>query len=174
MKKIKIFLVVVVAFFGYWFISSAIELHGLMKKYPNEFKQQGDFSFYKFYNTYRTLSYGDIMVKRGHVHHDICFEVGFDSESEKNRLVPLIKESYRLNTQSDLSEYVDNVDRFITASPSCLKEAKLINFEFNCKETYATYACDVDGYVNEFTYTGNRNEKCNVIRYKKSWGIEPK
>ena len=135
MKKIKIFLVVVVAFFGYWFISSAIELHGLMKKYPNEFKQQGDFSFYKFYNTYRTLSYGDIMVKRGYVHHDICFE-------STNHVEP--------------------------SGSNCLNEAKLTRFVLNCNEAYATYACERDGVITEFTYTGNRDQKCFVGSYHKN------
>lgn len=73
MKKRKIFLAAIVVLLGHWGITTVIELNGLMKKYPNEFKQQGDFSFYRFYNTYRTLSYGDIMVKRRYIHHDICF-----------------------------------------------------------------------------------------------------
>lgn len=134
MKKRKIFLVVVVFFIGHWLISNTIELYGLMKKYPNLFKQQGSFSFYKFYNTYRTLSYGDFMVKRGYVHHDICFKS----------------------------------TNYLIQKESCLKEAKLTHFALNCNEAYATYACESDGIVTEFTYTGNRNQKCFVGSYYKN------
>lgn len=133
MKKRIVLLAVVAAYFGHGLYRDAIEVHQLMQKYPNEFKQQGGFSFYKFYNTYRTLSYGDIMVKRGYVHHDICFEETFFVEDK---------------------------------SPSCLKQAKLTNFELNCNEAYATYACQVGDDVMEFTYTGNRNQKCIFTNYK--------
>lgn len=72
MKKRTVLIAAIIIYFGYNLSHDAVELNSLMNKYPNEFKQQGDFSFYRFYNTYRTLSYGDIMVKRGYVHHDIC------------------------------------------------------------------------------------------------------
>lgn len=140
MKKRKIFFAAITVLLGYWFAVNVKELYVLMKKYPNEFKQQGDFSFYRFYNTYRTLSYGDIMVKRGYVHHDICFKS---------------------------THYID------TKGLNCLKEAKLTNFEFNCKEAYATYACEVNSEVTEFTYTGNRNQKCFVGHYNKNFGLRP-
>ena len=172
----KILLAVVVFLFAYWLITNAMELHSLMKKYPKEFKQQGDFSFYKFYNTYRTLSYGDIMVKRGYVHHEYCVYMDFKNKSEEVKLLPLIKAEQRKLFEPD-SDYYNNVEklqRFGVLGSNCYKQAKLINFEFKCKEAYATYACESGDYVNEFTYTVNSGEKCSLISYKKSWGIEPK
>lgn len=176
MKKRTPFLLVFVILFGYWLFSSAKELYVLMNKYPKEFKQQGTFSFYRFYNTYRTLSFSEVMVQRGYVHHDYCFDVGFEGAIEKARLAPLIEADYQEYRKSrpDWPSSLGNIDSITESGPSCLKNAKLINFEFNCKEAYATYACELNDNITEFTYTANRNEKCSVMSYKKSWGIEPK
>lgn len=176
MKKRKVFLAVIVITLGYWFVSSAQDLYVLMSKYPKEFKQQGDFSFYRFYNTYRTLSYGDVMVKRGRLHHDYCLPMDFKDSAEKEKLTALIEADYQEQRKlhPGWPESLGSIDRFKSTGPNCLKEAKLINFEFKCKEAYATYACESGNYVREFTYTANGGEKCFFIGYKKSWGVEPK
>lgn len=175
MKKRKVILATVIILFGYWFLSSAKEIYVLMNKYPKEFKQEGDFSFYRFYNTYRTLSFSEVMIKRGYVHRDYCFYSSFKDREEEVRLLPLVKEEYlKAMKAGPDSELANKVDSFKPAGPNCRKNSKLINFEFKCKEAYATYACESGDYVNEFTYTANAGEKCYLIDYKKSWGVEPK
>lgn len=175
MKKRTIFLFVVVAMFGYWFLGSAKELYTLMSKYPKEFKQQGDFSFYRFYNTYQTLSRTEAMIERGSVNQDYCFYIGFKDDMEKNRLLPVVKEEYLKAMKLDANGGpVGKIDSFKPAGPNCRKNSQLINFEFKGKDAYATYACESGDYIKEFTYTANDGEKCSLIDYKKSWGIKPK
>lgn len=158
-----------------WFISNVIELRSLMKKYPKEFTQQGGFSFYRFYNTYQTLSFSEIMVKRGYLSNYYCINGHFADDFEKKRLTPLIKaELYKDARENKEFIRAKNIERFEPIGPNCLTNARLINFEFKCKEAYATYACGADNYVHEFTYTSNNSGKCVEINYKESWGIEPK
>ena len=174
MKKRKILLVVAVIFIGHWLISNTIELYGLIKKYPKEFKQQGDFSYPIFYNTYRTLSFSERMVERGYTSPNLCFQVDFLGDMEKRKLLPSVKEEYLKAMKVDAdSELGNNITTFMPTSINCIKDAKLINFELKCREAYATYSCQVGDDVNEFSYTGNQNEKCSVIDYKKSWGVKP-
>jgi hypothetical protein len=176
MKKRKIFFTIIIIVFGYWFLSNVKELYDLMSKYPKEFKQQRDFSLIRFYNTYKTLSYSEVMIKRGRLHHDYCLPTGFKDANEQKRLSLLIEEDYqeKRGSRPDWPASLGNIERFKATGPNCLKESKLINFEFKCKEAYATYACESDDYVREFTYTANGGEKCFYIGYKKTWGIEPK
>lgn len=175
MKKIKIFFVVVIIIFGYWFVSSAKELYFLINKYPSEFAQKGDFSFYRLYNTYQTLSFSEVMIQRGYTSSSYCNFTDFKNNGEKERLLPLVRaehlKSLKLNSDSNAANHVNS---FSAIPVNCTTESKLINFEFKCKEAYATYACESGDYVKEFTYTANGGGKCYFINYKKSWGIEPK
>ena len=158
---------------GFWGITSAKELYLLMKKYPTAFQQSNEFSFIRFYNTYKTISFSDAMVQSGHTSSYYCTYVDFKDEAEKKRLQPLVKAEYSKLLPNH--NYVDDTNRFMPVGASnCTANSKLINFEFKCNEAYATFACESGDYVSEFTYTDNGGGKCGVIDYKKSWGVEPR
>ena len=89
-------------------------------------------------------------------------------------MLPLVKQEFLKTLKGPPGPNgVNDVTTFYGVPVNCISKAKLINFEFKCKEAYATYACDSGDYINEFTYTGNDNRKCFFIDYKKSWGVEP-
>ncbi len=170
MKFLLIIGLIVLAFFGG---ASAKELYLLMKKYPTAFQQSNEFSFIRFYNTYKAMSFSDEMVQSGHTSSYYCTYVDFKDEVEQKKLEPLVRAEYsKLLPNNNLAH---DINRFMPAgSSNCTANSKLINFEFKCNEAYATFGCESGDYVSEFTYTDNGGGKCGVIDYKKSWGIEPK
>ena len=140
MKKRTIFIIILASLLGYFASIKFFDIYKLIKKYPNEFSQSNSFSIFLFYNTYRTLSIGDKMVKRGYLNPEYC-----------------IKSTH----------YIDSKNQ------SCINNAKLTNFNINCKETYETDTCENDGIITEFTYTGNRNQKCVVAKYNNNFALKP-
>lgn len=159
---------------SYWFLSNVKELYVLMNKYPNEFKQQQEFSFYRFYNTYQTLSFSEKMIKRGYRSNYYCEFSDFKNNAEKERLLPLVRVEHLKSLKVNNPDAANHVNQFSAIPVNCIAQSKLINFEFKCKEAYATYSCNSGDYVSEFTYTANGGGKCFFIDYKKSWGVEPK
>lgn len=174
MKKRKVFLAIVVILFGAWLISSAKELYVLMNKHPKAFQQPEGFSLIRLYNTYQTLSFSEVMIQQGHVSAYYCNFIPFEDDQEKLRLWPLVRDAYYDDPRTRPDNYlsVDN-NVFMPLGANCVSESKLINFTFKENEAYATFSCEREGVIQEFSYSSSGGEKCGVIQYKKGWGIQP-
>lgn len=174
MKKGKVLLILTVILLGIWFISSVKELHFLMQKYPTAFHQSEGFSFTRFYNTYDTLSFSEVMIQKGRTSSYHCSYLRFD-EDEKKKLATILKEDYLKNPNTGTVNYLDyEITQFRHLGANCLAEAKLIDFKTKDNRAYATFSCERENLVQEFTYSSSNDGICSVVQYKKEWGIEPK
>ena len=52
----------------------------------------------------------------------------------------------------------------------CIKDAKLIAIEYEYGHARATYACEKDGVITEFTWTDFK-DSCSYMEYLKSWNL---
>lgn len=169
----KVFFAVVGILLGYWFLSSAIQLHYLVQKYPMPFQKLDGFSFFRFYNTYQTLSGSDFMIRRGSL-GSVCDYPSFKDTEEKERLLPAIREEHlRVMGFRPDDTYQDHIKWFAALDVNCTADSKLIAFDFKCKEAYATFSCETGDYRSEFTFSSSELGKCYTIDAKKAWGIEP-
>lgn len=174
MKKRKVLLILIVILLGVWFIFSVKELHFLMKKYPTAFHQSEGFSFTQFYNTYDTLSFSEVMIKKGRTSSYHCTYSSLTTR-EKDKLAPLITYEYYKNTGVDFNkDEVSKITQFKNLGTNCLSKAKLIAFRIIDDQAYATFSCEKESFIKEFTYTSGNDGTCDVIEYKKEWGIKPK
>ena len=169
----KVFFAVTGVLLGYWFLSSVIQLHYLVQKYPMAFQKLDGYSFFQFYNTYQTLSTSDFLIRRGSL-GSVCDYPGFKDDEEKERLLPIIREeNLRVMGFSPDDTYQDHIKKFASLDVNCVADSKLIAFDFKCKEAYATFSCESGDYRSEFTFSSSDLGKCYAIDSKKSWGIEP-
>ena len=143
MNKIKALLILIVILLGVWFIFSVKELHFLMKKYPTAFHQSEGFSFTQFYNTYDTLSFSEVMIKKGETSSSHCRFLGLEEE-EMARLAPLVSREYYIYTR-----FKSEATHFKNLGARCLVGAKLIDFKLKDNRAYATFSCEQEDLVQE-------------------------
>lgn len=167
-------LIVLILGLSYWLLNSYKELRYLMKEYPEPFiTLNQDFSLIRFYNTYQTISYIDWMIKRNSVSSRTCDYLSFDLPKDQHLIKPASDAYYlyRKGRASDLSYTM--VHEFNPIGAACTSTAKLINFKYKDNEAHATFSCEREEFIHEFTYSSSNGGKCGVIQYKSDWGIKP-
>ena len=168
------FLVTVFMGLGYWVFSDYKEIRYLMKKYPKPFQMvKNDFSIIRFYNTYRTLSFANVMIQNNKTSSHVCDYINFNKKTDNHliKLASVEQLNYIPARKQGNKPYV--AAGFYPIGARCTSKAQFIHFEFKNNEAHVTFSCQREDFIEEFSYSSSDGGKCGVIEYKKSWGIKP-
>lgn len=147
------------------------ELPRVIYNFPEPFiKALQEFSLVKLHNTYITLAAGLYKIDVNSPYSRNCSSVTLNLPEEEHLSILISNIIYERNKAYG-AQY-SKATNFSMIGADCTSQAKLINFEFKNNIAYATFACETDNLVQEFTFS-NTNSNCEVVEYKKEWGIKP-
>lgn len=149
------------------------DLPYVMKKYPEPLKRTlQDFSFIRFYNTYQTLSAGQYKIDTNSATSRNCSPLSLSLPKDEHLIKLISDANYSLRKKSNPNALYREETTFTSIGAKCTSKAKLVHLQYKGNEAHATFMCEQDGFVEEFTYSSS-DVKCAVMQYKKEWGVRP-
>lgn len=143
------------------------DLPYVMKKYTEPLKRTlQDFSFIRFYNTYQTLSAGQYKIDTNRATSRNCNYLSLRSPDDEHLIKLISDANHSLRTKSDLNVPYTGQTAFTYIGAKCTSKAKLVHLQYKGNEAHATFMCEQNGLVEEFTYSSS-DVKCAVMQYKK-------
>lgn len=124
------------------------------------------YSLYRVYVKYpelvRALELGEQMLSNDNVGEN-CSYVDFEH-------FPELKARSIVNLAAPEYIYDQQKYRLKVTDTNCIRNAKLINIGYQHGHAIATYTCQKDDVITEFTWTDFK-DSCSYMEYLKSWNL---
>lgn len=125
------------------------------------------YGLYRIYNKYpelvKSLELGEQMIANNNVGEN-CSYVDLEHYSQlKTEGFVNIGEPGRTEEKEQFLEKV-------TDTTNCIQDAQLIGIEYKNGHASATYTCERQGVIMEFTWT-DFDDSCSYMQYLKSWNL---
>ena len=124
------------------------------------------YGLYRIYNKYpelvKSLELGEQMIANNNVGEN-CLYVDFEH-------YPKLKDRGFVNiggaSKTEAEKFLENV----TENTNCIQDAQLIGIEYKNGQASATYTCEKQGVITEFTWT-DFEDSCSYMQYLKNWNL---